>query len=262
MSENCKKDAENNTVFDKTEFADRRAKSIDQKSTLELDKLNLLRTANSISAGGGKHGVDHDDYSSGSDASKQPGPRTIEGYETKWAAGQTKVGGKHVAADGLVSRLGHRRIIPGITEEEREWLEVHTWRLQEIAKQVLHGRNATIFEKCVINPLLGEPKSSVERVAAQFNIKPKRVYNIIDKCEEKVLREYNRQRQGRPQEEKSAVCSICRRPVSSNAICPRGNYGDCEHRFPSGPPNQVWGNGLHHDLLSKPPLRVFSGRPR
>jgi len=41
----------------------------------------------------------------------------------------------------------------------------HTWILQKIAKQVLHGRNATIFEKCVINPLLGEPKSGVEDVA-------------------------------------------------------------------------------------------------
>src|SRR5262249_23633373 len=46
------------------------------------------------------------------------------GYEAKWAAGQTKFGGKHVPADGLVSRRGYRRVFPGITQEEREWLEV------------------------------------------------------------------------------------------------------------------------------------------
>src|SRR5262245_264726 len=53
-------------------------------------------------------------YSSGSDATavKPLGPRTIEGYEAKWAAGHSKVGGRHVAADGLVARSGRRRILP------------------------------------------------------------------------------------------------------------------------------------------------------
>jgi hypothetical protein len=38
--------------------------------------------------------------------------KTVEGFEAKRAAGFFKVAGRHVAADGLVSRRGYRRIIP------------------------------------------------------------------------------------------------------------------------------------------------------
>ena len=241
------KQAETDATFDKTGFADRRAKSSNQKPEPVSDKLNLIRAANS-SDGDRHHSVDADDYSANATANpeRQLGPRTVDGNQAKWAAGYTKVGGKHITADGLVSRRGYRRIIPGITQQEREWLEEHTSKLREIAKRVLHGRNGTIFQKCVINPLLGERKSSVEEMAAQFNIKPKRVYNIIDKCKDKVLREYNQQRRGSPGKENTVVCRICGRPESSKEICPRGHYGACDRRSYGF----RWGgyDGFHTDL--------------
>jgi hypothetical protein len=86
----------------------------------ETDKQSLSHAVASVSGGSDKHGIAHDDHSSGSDASgDKPPPRTLAGFEANRSAGYTKIGGKHVAADGLVSRRGYRRIIPGATEEER-----------------------------------------------------------------------------------------------------------------------------------------------
>ena len=95
--------------------------------------------------------------------------------EAKLAAGFTKIGGKHVAADGLVSRRGYRRIIPNAGTDP-DWLEYRAEQLAEIASKVLHGRNATIFEARVIAPLKGLPKWSVEDLAKQFGVTPKRIY--------------------------------------------------------------------------------------
>ena len=230
MSENCRKDAEDNTVFDKTEFADRRAKSIDRNSTPESDKLNLLRTANSISAGGGKHGVDHDDYSSGSDATavKPLGPRTIEGYEAKWAAGHSKVGGRHVAADGLVARSGRRRILPNepdVAWLEDAWLEDAAEKLGKIAKETLHGRNATVFEGRVLDPLMGRRKRSVEELAAQFGVTSAKIHKITEKAKERVAAAVIRYKQGKSLAPEEPACPTCGRWYSRGWEPCRRGYG-------------------------------------
>jgi len=223
--------------------------AIDQEPPPESDKLNLINTVNS-SGGDQHHSVDADDYSADSVANpeQQPGPKTIDGKEAANAAGYTKVAGKHVAADGLVSRRGYRRILP--ESRNREEIEGDLEKLDEIAKQVLRGRNATIFEKCVIRPLEdGSRRPPVEEVAAQFNIEDKRVYKILDKCWDKISGALPRFKAGAPLTEASGspLCSICGRHESSKTICPRGHYGGCDRR--SYGFRHFFGAGrLHHDL--------------
>src|SRR5262249_44501478 len=150
-----------------------------------------------------------------------PPPRVVEGFEAKWAAGYIKDAGKTVAADGLVSRRGYRRILP--ESGNREEIENDLEKLDEIAKQVLHGRNATIFEKLVIKPLAdGVRKPPVEGVAAQFNVTPKRVYKILDTCWDKISKALPRFKAGAPLIEDSGptMCSICGRSEFSNTMCP------------------------------------------
>jgi hypothetical protein len=111
--------------------------------------------------------------------------RTVEGFEEKRANGFTKVDGRHVPADGIVSRRGYRRIIPD-SGPGAAWLE---WRIEElarVAKEVLRGRNATVFEGRVLNPLMGRPKRSVEDLAEQLGRPTKRIYKILDECRDQI----------------------------------------------------------------------------
>jgi hypothetical protein len=114
----------------------------------------------------------------------------------------------------------------------------------------LHGRNGTVFDRHGIEPLAnGTQHPPIEETAAQFNVAPKRVYKIIDKCWEKIREALPRFEEGRPllREERSPVCTICRRHESSDAICPRGHYGGCDRR---GFNVCVGGKyELHHDLI-------------
>jgi hypothetical protein len=115
-------------------------------------------------------------------------PRTIAAYEAKRATGFTSDGsGKRIAADGLVSRGGYRRIIPGETTEEENKREWRAEELATIAAEIFSGRNATIFEGRILNPLMGRPKRSVEDLAAQFGIPTQRVYKIEERCRERVM---------------------------------------------------------------------------
>lgn len=115
------------------------------------------------------------------------GSESIDAFERRTArGGHSKVEGKHVGGGVLVSRRGYARVI---RDTDKAWLnENNIDALRETAARVLHGRNATIFEKHVINPLLGLPKVSVKELAAQFGIKDTRVYKILDKCKERVKR--------------------------------------------------------------------------
>jgi len=123
------------------------------------------------------------------DNEPKPSPRTLQGYESKWAAGYTKTSGKTVAADGLVSRNGYRRILP--ENDDSEWLECSKdYRLDEledIAKQIFHGRNATVFEALFLAPLRGESGRTVEDLAGQFGATPHRIYKIKNECKSRVI---------------------------------------------------------------------------
>ena len=116
--------------------------------------------------------------------------RSVEGFEEKWANGFTRVDGRHVPADGMVSRRGYRRIIPD-SGPDAAWLE---WRIEElarVAKEVLRGRNATVFEGRVLDPLMGRPKRSIDDLAEQLGRPAKRIYKILDECRHRI-EEYRR----------------------------------------------------------------------
>jgi hypothetical protein len=92
-------------------------------------------------------------------------------------SGHAKAAGKHVSADGLVSRRGHRRILPDYETDHNLWGE-RADQLAEAAKRELRGRNATVFEGLVLNPLLGGQRRSVADLAHQFGVPEARIHRI------------------------------------------------------------------------------------
>ena len=92
-----------------------------------------------------------------------PLARVIDSLEARRAAGFTKAGnGKHVMADGLVSRRGYRRILPDARDEhDRTWWEERADEVAAAAAEVLHQRNASVFQGLVLDPLQGKPRKSV-----------------------------------------------------------------------------------------------------
>jgi hypothetical protein len=227
MSKISEKEAGDDAIFDKTAFADRRAQSVNQKSGPESDKLNLPRVAKSISGGGTKHSVDFDDYSSGSDSSASPGkspPRTVAGFEDRRAAGYYKQAGKHVAADGLVSRLGYRRILPN-SGPDMALFEQRAEEVARLAKQVLHGRNATVFEGRVLDPLMGRSKRSVEELAAQFGVTSAKIHKITEKAKERVAAAI-RYKQSKSLAPEEPACPTCGRWYSRGWEPCRRGYGE------------------------------------
>jgi hypothetical protein len=90
------------------------------------------------------------------------------------------------AHSGLLSRRGYVRIIrEDVSVIERD---VMISELKALAKQLLTGRNAILFERRVIGPLEDPhtPKPSVEDLAIEFNISEQRIYKIISKCWKKI----------------------------------------------------------------------------
>ena len=130
----------------------------------------------------------------------------VAAAEVKWANGFVKVGGKHVAAQGLISRKGYIRITPN--NDDNEWIEISKPdRLDElecIAAEVLHGRTATVFEGLVLAPLRGQSKRTVEELAYQFNVSRDRIYRITDRAKRKIIdklrvsRKQSEDQDGRP----------------------------------------------------------------
>src|SRR5262245_49491041 len=94
--------------------------------------------------------------------------------------------GVTVAKSGLISRGGYIRIIrEDISVPERD---VMISELKALAKTLLTGRNASIFERHALAPLLDPlaPKPGIQATADQFNISEQRVYKIITKCWKKI----------------------------------------------------------------------------
>jgi len=94
--------------------------------------------------------------------------------------------GTTVARSGLISRRGHVRIIRediGVIERD-----VMISELKALAKTLLTGRNATIFERRVIGPLEDPhtPRPSIADLAIQFGISEHRVYKILTKSWKKI----------------------------------------------------------------------------
>jgi hypothetical protein len=139
----------------------------------------------------------------------------IASFEARWAAGFTKEGdGKHVMADGLVGRSGRRRILPadaGVkTAELDDWRWEKTDELVAAAKEVLHQRNASVFQGLVLDPLEGKPRRSVESLAAQFNVTPARIYRIEYDCKLKVMAKIEAKRAQTAASERTWADEVCR----------------------------------------------------
>jgi hypothetical protein len=103
--------------------------------------------------------------------------------------------------------LSRRRKVRVIREDigAVAWDGLHN-ELKAVAKAVLHGRDAAIFERRVINPLLdpvGSPKPSVEDLARQYKVSEKRVYKIIARCWRRI--EQEQERRTAEQESKQAM---------------------------------------------------------
>jgi hypothetical protein len=123
------------------------------------------------------------------DAAESLTPRILARHESRRAAGFERVEGKHVKADGLVSRRGKRRILPD--DDLDKWREFRKddqrEKLERVAAEVLHGRNATIFGGLVLDRLCGKPGKTVEDLAYQFGVSRERIYRIQYNCTQKVM---------------------------------------------------------------------------
>ena len=149
----------------------------------------------------------------------------IAAFENKWAAGFTKVDGRYVPADGLVNSKGRRLVFPDGGPDAAE-LDDWTDRLEVVAKQVLHGRNATVFEGRVLDPLMGRRKRSVEELAAQFGVTSAKIHKITEKAKERVAAAVRRYKQGKSLAPEEPACPTCGRYYRLGwAPCRRG-YGE------------------------------------
>jgi hypothetical protein len=102
------------------------------------------------------------------------------------ASGRGPGCGKTTARHGLISRRGYIRIIRediGVIERD-----IMLSELKALAKKLLTGRNATLFERRVIGPLEDPhtPRPSIGDLAIEFGISEQRVYKIITKCWKKI----------------------------------------------------------------------------
>jgi transposase-like protein len=176
----------------------------------------------------------------------------IDAYEARRAGGFTKVGGKYVMADGLVSRQGFRKILPEgpgrmftdlVTNMPEHLLtDMLVGELVALAKKVLHQRNATVFEGLVLNPLLGEPRVTVAALAHQFGVKPHVIYNIKHECWRKlrdawsgILAAAKTKAETNEQLEALSVIERCERAYGCCVLLhPNGQFGDpgCCNRRP------------------------------
>ena len=135
--------------------------------------------------------------------------------------GHVKAAGRHIAADGLVARTGRRRIAPEFMLSDIHDHELRGERAEEVAevaKEVLRGRNATVFEGRVIAPLRGDPKRSVEELAAQFGVSPAKIHKITERSKDRVLEVF---RQRMAPETEGDKCPTCGRVYAD------WNFSEC-----------------------------------
>ena len=112
----------------------------------------------------------------------------IEGFRS---SGYVKINGKHIAADGQVSRDNrYRRVFRDsatTTTWEREELGAHAEQLKDLAKIELQGRNLAVYER-FLDPLIsGVSPPPISQVAEEFGLPVRRIYKIKNDCRKKLL---------------------------------------------------------------------------
>jgi hypothetical protein len=122
-------------------------------------------------------------------------------FEAKLASGFARQAGKHTAYSGPLTRGGRLKVFDEevSAEELEEWGD-RAGEAIELAKKLFHGRTATILDGRLINPLRGQPRRSVEDLAAQFGIKAKQVYKIEDVAKRRLLAALKQQPEDSPRE--------------------------------------------------------------
>ncbi len=160
----------------------------------------------------------------------------LERFENRIAAGYVKVAGKHVAADGLFSRRGYRRVVrdgPDIT-----WFEDRRERVLELSDGLFRGRNATIFEGRVLAPLRGERRRTIAELAEQFNVPQKRIYTVEEEGRARIKAILDKKKTAALDIESIADpignCATCGRAYFFGGwtCCARGYGSAVEHSLP------------------------------
>ena len=123
-------------------------------------------------------------------------PDNVGKIEEYRARGHTKVAGKHVSADGLVSRSGYRRIPPkGLLDDNME-RDSQIEDLKRLAESALRGRNRKIFTRNVIEPLEDLPGATYRELADQYGISIIKVHRIMRDCHMRIEQALEEERVG------------------------------------------------------------------
>ena len=98
--------------------------------------------------------------------------------------------------------------------------------LADVAKEVLRGRNATVFEGRVIAPLRGDPKRSVEELAAQFGVSPAKIHKITERAKDRVLEVFRQRMTPKTEGDKCPTCGrVYADGTLANAVATMGLSG-------------------------------------
>jgi hypothetical protein len=173
----------------------------------------------------------------------------VDRYEARQARGYDKIAGKTVPVDGQVARSGSRRILP--EKDDPQTRLILAEKLKVLIPEVLHGKNATIFEALVLNPLYGKPKRTPEELAIQFGTTRANIDRCLYKARRKVAA---------AQADRMAAAEAKRKALDETAcrdakLCPRGDQC-CIVAHP---------NGIYGDegcQCRRPWLELFTREPR
>ncbi len=151
--------------------------------------------------------------------------------------------GRYIAEHGLVSRRGLRRVqrddsgMNGFDASGKKDL------VEEAAKKVLRGRNATVFEGRVLNVLRGKPQQTIKELASQFDTTPKQIYKAAERALAQVQAELKAPRERR--NGSGEKCRLCGRRFGvyelwPEEVCKRGYNYRLRDDYPGGHDAAYW----------------------
>lgn len=166
----------------------------------------------------------------------------VAAYDAKAHSGFVRKNGKHVAWSGPLQRNGRVKIFDDKSGHDKWLSEQNHHELIDIASKVLHGRNATVFDGLVLDPLRGQPKRTVESLATQFGVPTARIYRIKNECVERIKSELKKTRAApefvspfhQAAREISETCAHCHRTYNLSAWPSEKQL--CRGHFWSGTP--------------------------
>ena len=159
-------------------------------------------------------------------------PDKISKFENRRVSGFDRIGGKWSKADGLISRGGYRRILPESRSDS--WLlDYQIEELEDVAKEVLRERWATVFESLVLDPLRGKPGKTIDDLARQFGVSAEQISRIKYKCKLRVEGELDARREAFAKKnapEADETCEVCGRTYGAKAWPEKRAQMEAEYR--------------------------------